>query len=69
LIIDPYHVSEGWTDLTLASGWTYPVMILVNDHTNKVFRVEKEDGFRLEIPYGSFHSARRWQDQKQVLGT
>jgi hypothetical protein len=69
LIIDPHHVGEGWTDLTLAGGGTYQVMVLVNDRVKRVFSVEKEDGFRLEIPYGSFHSARRWADQKQALGT
>jgi hypothetical protein len=64
VITDPQHVGEGWIDLTLNSGGTYHVMVLVNDPASRLFRVEKEDGFRLEIAYGAFHSARRWDDQK-----
>jgi hypothetical protein len=63
MIVDPLHINEGWTDLTLNTGETYPVLVLVNEPHNRVIRVEKEDGFRLEISYSSVRSARRWQDQ------
>ena len=64
MITDPQHISEGWIDLTLQTGNTYPVWILLNDARNRVLRVEKEDGFRLEIPYGSFRSARPRNEDK-----
>jgi hypothetical protein len=69
MITNPVNINEGWTDLTLRSGDTYAVLVLFNDSHNRVIRVEKEDGFRLEISYSSFQSATRWLDQNQLAAS
>jgi hypothetical protein len=69
MITNPLQINEGWTDLTLRTGDTYPVLVLLNDPRNRVIRVEKEDGFRLEISYSAFQSARRWLDQNHLPGS
>jgi hypothetical protein len=69
MITNPFQINEGWTDLTLRTGDTYPVLVLLNDPRNRIIRVEKEDGFRLEITYSAFQSARRWLDQNRLPGS